>query len=110
MRHSSAQHHFGHGRTRDNEDARGRRISGTTAVQQARAHLLALTGQDCESVSALQRTHRGWTVQMETVELERIPRTTDIMASYLVELDEQGDLMSYERVERYYRNQATPAE
>lgn len=47
---------------------------------------------------------------METVELERIPRTTDIMASYLVELDERGDLMSYERVQRYYRNQATPAD
>jgi len=47
---------------------------------------------------------------METVELERVPRTTDIMASYLVELDEQGGLINYERVQRYYRNQATPAE
>lgn len=110
MKHSSAQHHSSYADSRGDGNGRGRRISGTKAVQQARAHLLALTGHDCESVSALQRTHHGWTVQMETVELERIPRTTDIMASYLVELDEQGDLMSYERVQRYYRNQATPAD
>jgi len=110
MRHPSAQHHSSHGESRGESNGRGRRISGTKAVQQARAHLLALTGHDCESVSALQRTHDGWSVQMETVELERVPRTTDIMASYLVELDEQGDLINYERVQRYYRNQATPAE
>jgi len=110
MRHQSAQHHSEHGRSRDEATGHGRRLSGTKAVQQARAHLVALTGHDCESVSALQRTHQGWAVQMETVELERIPRTTDIMASYLIELDEQGDLMNYERVGRYYRNQATPAE
>jgi len=66
-----------------------------------------LTGHDCETVSALQRTREGWNVQLETVELERIPRTTDILASYLIELDEHGDLMRYERVARYYRNQAT---
>lgn len=110
MKHSSAQHHPSHAKSHGEGNGRGRRISGTQAVQQARAHLAALTGHDCESVSALQRTQHGWSVQMETVELERIPRTTDIMASYLIELDEQGDLMNYERVERYYRNQATPAE
>src|SRR3954470_2048906 len=84
------------------------RLSGSQAVELARKHLRELTGNECESVSSLQRGRDGWSVQLETVELERIPRTTDILASYLIELDERGDLMSYERVSRYYRNQATP--
>jgi len=86
------------------------RISAGRAVEQARAQLRELTGRDCESVSALQRTRGGWSVQLETVELERIPRTTDIMASYAIEIDERGDLVNYERVARYYRNQATSEE
>ena len=87
--------------------ARGR-ISGSQAVDYARDCLRDLTGRDCESVSALQQTRDGWSVRLELIELERIPRTTDIMASYLVELDDRGGLISYERVARYYRNQATP--
>jgi len=67
--------------------------------------LLDLTGQPCESVSSLSRTHDGWRIALEVVELERIPRTTDILASYVVELDDEGELMGYERVHRYYRNE-----
>ena len=43
---------------------------------------------------------------LEVVELERVPPTTDILATYRVDLDEYGELMGYERVNRYYRNQA----
>jgi hypothetical protein len=87
-----------------------RRLTGSRAVMEARQCLRELTGHDAESISALQRTRDGWSVQLETVELERIPQTTDIMASYVVELDQQGELVRYERVSRYYRNQATPAD
>jgi hypothetical protein len=55
-------------------------------------------------VSALQRTREGWRVVLEIVELQRIPRTTDILASYAVALDNNGELMGYERVNRYYRS------
>jgi hypothetical protein len=91
----------------DNGSAGRGRISASAAVEQAREYLRDLVGRECESVSALQRGRDRWNVQLEVVELERIPRTTDILASYLVELDEQGELMSYERVARYYRNQAS---
>jgi len=43
-------------------------------------------------------------VVVEVLELARIPRTTDILASYAVDLDQQGELLAYERVHRYYRN------
>src|SRR5947209_4829186 len=84
---------------------RPRRLSGSAAIAHARAHLLELTGQPCEAVSSLTRTRDGWRVALEIVELERIPRTTDILASYVVEIDDEGELMGYERVHRYYRNE-----
>jgi len=84
--------------------SRSRRLSGSAAVAYAKAHLADLTGQPAEAVSALNRTRDGWRVVIEVLELERIPRTTDILASYCVDLDESGDLMGYERTHRYYRN------
>jgi len=42
---------------------------------------------------------------VEIVELERVPRTTDILATYAVEIDGEGKLIAYDRVNRYYRNQ-----
>ena len=87
--------------------ARPRRLSGARAVEYAKDQLLELTGQPCESVSSLSRTRDGWRIALEVVELERIPRTTDILASYVVELDDEGELMGYERVHRYYRNEVS---
>lgn len=80
------------------------RMSGAQAVEQAKAHLTDLTGGVAEGLSSLTRTRDGWRVVLETVELERIPRTTDIMASYAIDLDGRGDLMGYQRIARYYRS------
>jgi len=66
-----------------------------------------MTGKQCESVSGLNRTRDGWKIQLDVVELERIPQSTDIMASYQVQLDQHGELMRYERLARYYRNQGS---
>ena len=85
---------------------RNARLSGPLAIRAARENLEALTGQPVETISALQRTRDGWAVTLEVVELERVPRSTDILASYRVEVDNEGELMGYERVSRYYRNQA----
>jgi len=37
--------------------------------------------------------------------VRRVPESTDVLASYAVELDDQGDLVAYERMRRYYRAQ-----
>lgn len=92
-------------RGRDRNDGAPRHIGGSAAVEHAKSHLTQFTGQPIEAVSSLNRTRdAGWRVVLEVLELERIPRTTDILASYAVELDEHGDLMGYERIHRYYRN------
>ncbi len=40
------------------------------------------------------------------LELERVPDTMSLMASYLVQLDPEGQLTGYRRVRRYERGRA----
>lgn len=75
-------------------------------VRQARGQLEALLGREPESVSAMERTHDGWLVTVEVLEVSRIPESTDVLASYEIELDENTDLRRYARVRRYHRAQA----
>ena len=83
-----------------------KRLSGIRAAGLAQEQLEQLIQRPCEAVSGLSRHGEGWMITLEVVELERVPPTTDILATYRVELDEDGELMGYERVSRYYRNQA----
>ncbi|MGW6880911.1 gas vesicle protein GvpO [Streptomyces goshikiensis] len=84
-----------------------RRRAGTpgpaAAMRAAAEQLAELLGRPPDSVSSLKPTEDGWVAQVEVVELERIPDTTSVMASYRVALDEEGELISYERTRRYSR-------
>lgn len=86
------------------------RMSGAEAVEEAKHYLLAMVGRPSESVSGLARTENGWSVTLDVVELERIPHTTDILGSYVVELDGWGDLLACQRIRRYHRNQTRALE
>ncbi|ELP65635.1 gas vesicle protein [Streptomyces turgidiscabies] len=74
-----------------------------SAMRSAAGQLAQLLGRPPDSVSSLKPTDDGWEAQVEVVELERIPDTTSVMASYKVALDSQGQLVSYERTRRYSR-------
>jgi hypothetical protein len=80
------------------------------ALDQGRSQLEDLLGRPVESVSALERTHDGWVLGLEVVEVKRIPETTDVLASYELELDDGLDLRRYQQVRRYHRAQAERGE
>ena len=77
----------------------------TASVVAARAmqQLGELTGRDVEGVTGLAKEDDGWTVQVEVIEARRIPDTTDVLALYDVEVDENAQLQGYQRVRRYVR-------
>ncbi|MEZ3178799.1 gas vesicle protein [Streptomyces pimonensis] len=75
-------------------------------LRQARGQLAELTGMEAESVSSFERTEEGWALEVEVLELERVPDTMSLMASYQVELDQDGQLTGYRRVRRYERGRA----
>lgn len=87
------------------EEHDGKRVDVPTAMRQASAQLTELLQCEPGSVSSVKATESGWSADVEVVELERVPDTMSVMASYRVELDPQGTLLSYERLHRYARGQ-----
>jgi len=74
-------------------------------MRSAADQLTELLGRQPESVSSVKPTEDGWEADVEVLELERVPTTTSVMATYHVMLDEEGGLVSYERKRRYTRGQ-----
>jgi len=84
-----------------------RNAGDAQAVTRAAVSQLAeLTGRSPDTVSAVERTDEGWRVEVELVELERVPATTNILATYEVQLDTDCGLVGYRRLRRYFRNAA----
>jgi hypothetical protein len=74
-------------------------------VRAAASTLAELTGRQPENVLGLHRDDDGWKVTLEVVELRRVPRATDVLGCYVVTVDDEGELVSYERRQRYVRSQ-----
>ncbi|MFD5073315.1 gas vesicle protein [Streptomyces sp. NPDC058371] len=75
-------------------------------LRQARTQLAELTGAEAESVSSFERTEDGWALEVEVLEMAKIPDTMSLLATYQVELDQDGELTGYRRVRRYERGRA----
>jgi len=69
----------------------------------AAAQLTELTGRRPEVVVGVERNDDGWQVELEVVESRRIPDSTDILATYRVQVDEDGEMLGYYRAQRYVR-------
>ncbi|WP_079102689.1 gas vesicle protein [Streptomyces sp. TP-A0356] len=92
---------------RKSEDgAAKRQPSLMEVVRQARAQFAELTGLTPESVSSFERTEDGWELEIEVLELARVPDTMSLLASYEVQLTPEGELAGYRRVRRYERGRA----
>jgi hypothetical protein len=72
-------------------------------ARRAKEQLTELTGLKANSVSSLQHDAQGWRVVAEMIELKRIPESADIIASYELLLDDDGELLNYQRTRRYAR-------
>ena len=89
----------------DNDGSDGK-LSARDLTLAAKATVEDLTGFSPESVSGLQWDGETWLVTVEVCELERVPNTTDVMASYVVQLDDRGGLLGYKRERRFQRGSA----
>jgi len=69
----------------------------------ARDELEELVGCPAEGVTGISKTDHGWTVQVEVLEVGRVPETTDVMAGYEVSVDSDGNVTGYRRLRRYLR-------
>jgi hypothetical protein len=82
------------------------RVSARDLTRSARETIEDLTGHDVEAVTAMQWDGESWLLTVDVCELERIPSTTDVLGSYVVQLDDSGGLLGYRRERRYQRGDA----
>ena len=87
--------------TSDEQPGRPVRIS---VVRTAVSSFAELTQQQPERVTGIRRTQDGWSVLVDVVDVERIPATMSVMATYRLETDEDGELLGYERLRRFARS------
>jgi Gas vesicle synthesis protein GvpO len=84
------------------------RPSPMEVLRHARAQFVELTGLAAESVSSFEPTEDGWTLEIEVLELARVPDTVSLLAGYQVDVSTDGELTGYRRVRRYERGRADP--
>ncbi|MEE1762306.1 gas vesicle protein GvpO [Streptomyces sp. SP18BB07] len=94
--------------TEEVRESADERPSPMQVLRHARTQLAELTGMAPESVSSFEQTEDGWILEVEVLEIARVPDTMSLLASYRVELDPQGELTGYRRVRRYERGRADP--
>jgi hypothetical protein len=81
------------------------KVAPADAVRRAVEQVAAMTDRPVEGVLGVRRDDDGWRVELELVELRRVPDSTDVLATYEVALDDGGELREYRRTRRYYRSQ-----
>jgi len=74
-------------------------------VPKARRALEQLLGREAENVSGFERDDGHWKVSLEVVELRRIPDSSDVLGSYELVLDDEGNVTRMTRTRRYQRSE-----
>ena len=78
------------------------------ALQRAVSQFRDFSGCDPEQVSGMRSTEDGWSFLVEVVDVERVPATTSVLATYRIDADNTGELVSFERIRRYMRAATDP--
>lgn len=78
------------------------------AVRVAVREFAELTGHEPDAVTGARSTEEGWSMLVDVVELERIPSTSSVLATYRVDVGQRGQLLSYERLRRFNRGATDP--
>ena len=87
----------------ENGRSRGGNGGLAGAVTAALEQFAVLTRMEPVAATGVRREQDGWSVLVDVVELERIPATTSVMATYRIDLDGAGQLCGYERLRRFSR-------
>ncbi len=66
-------------------------------IQNARREINLLTGLDVSSTVGAEKNGDEWLVKMEVVEKHSIPEGMDILATYEMRLDMNGNIIDFKR-------------
>ena len=81
------------------KDELGANEAAAAAIDAAKS----LIGKEALGIASFEPIDEGWLVGVEVLEHARVPSTQDILGLYEIEIDLEGELVSYRRVRRYSR-------
>ena len=67
-------------------------------TERAREDLMTLTGLELGSTLSALKDEKGWRVQVELVEKKSLPDSMDILATYEVLMDDEGNTVEFRRM------------
>jgi hypothetical protein len=100
----------GNGRRRRPGPDSGSAMTAGEAARAALRQIAQLTAKRPEGITQVARTEDGWAIGIELVEDQRIPSSSDILATYETTIDADGELLSYRRIRRYARGRGDTEE
>ncbi|WP_327048433.1 gas vesicle protein [Microbispora sp. NBC_01189] len=89
--------------TGEEEPRRRRPLNAASAGRLGLRYIADLTSKDTEGITMVEPLEDGWVVDVEVVEDRRIPSSSDMLSTYEVQVDDDGDLLSYRRTRTYRR-------
>ena len=66
-------------------------------AERAKSQLAEVTGLKPVTVTGTFKDERGWHIALDMLEMVRIPTATDILGDYDVLMDEDGNMLKFER-------------
>jgi hypothetical protein len=74
-------------------------------IRKAREDFAKLSSIPIDGVNGLSKTEEGWVVSLEALERRAIPDTMDMLGLYEIPLNNEGNLLGFERKKLRKRGQ-----
>jgi len=85
-------------------------LTAAQAIDRAKKQVSDLIERKPSSVTAVSKDEEGWHVALEMLERKAIPDHMDLLARYDVLLDEEGNIVKFDRGDLRTRSEATKYE
>lgn len=72
-------------------------VAMAQVAERAKEQLAQVTGFRPAAVVGANRGEDGWHISVDVLELARIPHSTDLIGTYEVWLDDEGNLVKFEK-------------
>ena len=74
-------------------------------AERAKTQLAEITGLKPITVTGASRDEQGWHIALDMLEMSRIPTATDVLGDYEVLLDDNGNMLKFERKQTRLRGE-----
>ena len=85
-------------------------LTTAQAAEQAKKQISELIEREASGVTSVSKDEEGWHISLEMLERKAIPAHMDLLATYDVLLDEEGNVVKFDRGDLRTRSEATKYE